>query len=155
VAQGLAERVVDLVVSALDVDALLGRVDVDALLGRVDVDRLLAGVGIDDLLARVDIDALLARVDMDEFAPDRRLEAADGRASHPVRTSRHRPETNRSQRPSGAANHAPNARRIAGQMADDPTFLQVTMLLAGLCKTVGSAYVGSNPTPATTSEYSP
>ena len=28
--------------------------------------------------------------------------------------------------------------------------MQVTMLLAGDCKTVGSAYVGSNPTPATT-----
>jgi hypothetical protein len=28
-------------------------------------------------------------------------------------------------------------------------FLQVSALQVGLCKTVGSAYVGSNPTPAT------
>jgi len=89
-AQGLAERVVDLVVSALDVDALLGRVDVNALLGRVDVDalldrvdvdRLLARVGIDDLLARVDIDDLLARVDMDELLAQTDLGAVIARSS--------------------------------------------------------------------------
>jgi uncharacterized RDD family membrane protein YckC len=64
-AQRLAERVVELVVSALDVNALLDRVDVDALLDRVDVDALLDRVDVDRLLARVDFDDLLARVDMD------------------------------------------------------------------------------------------
>src|SRR5215472_2472380 len=66
----------------------------------------------------------------------------------------HRSETDRSQRPSGAAHDAPSARRIAGKAIDDRTFLQVTMLMAGLCKTVGSAYVGSNPTPATSQNTS-
>jgi len=65
-AQRLAERVVELVVSALDVNALLDRVDVDALLDRVDVDALLDRVDVDRLLARVDIDDLLARIDVDE-----------------------------------------------------------------------------------------
>jgi hypothetical protein len=32
---------------------------------------------------------------------------------------------------------------------------QVRGLLADICKTVGLAYVGSNPTPATTCENSP
>src|SRR5215469_4576198 len=81
VAQGLAERVVDLVVSGLDEEALLGRVYVAARLGRVDVDRLLAGVGIDDLLARVDIDGLLARVDMDELLAQTDLGAVVARSS--------------------------------------------------------------------------
>jgi uncharacterized RDD family membrane protein YckC len=61
----VAERVVDLVVSALDVNALLDRVDVDALLDRTDVDRLLDRVDVDRLVARVDPDPILARVDPD------------------------------------------------------------------------------------------
>ncbi len=76
-AQGVAERVTELVVQALDVngllakvdpDALLARVDVDALLKRVDVDALLARVDVDLLLSRVDIDALVQRVDVDRIA---------------------------------------------------------------------------------------
>lgn len=80
-AQHLAERVVDLVVSSLDVNTLLSRVDVDALLDRVDVDRLLARVDVDDLLARVDIDELLARVDMDEVLAKTDLGAVIARSS--------------------------------------------------------------------------
>ncbi len=63
-AQRVAERVVDLVASSLDVNALLDRVDVDALLDRVDVDELLDHVDVDRLLARVDVDDLLARTDV-------------------------------------------------------------------------------------------
>jgi uncharacterized RDD family membrane protein YckC len=63
-AQRVAERVVDLVLSALDVNALLDRVDVDALLDRVDVDALLDRVDVDRLLARVDMDGLLAQTDL-------------------------------------------------------------------------------------------
>lgn len=68
----------------------------------------------------------------------------------PSGASRHWSATNRSQGLSGAADGAPDARRMAGKVTDDRTFLQVTRLLAGLCQTVGSAYTGSNPTPATT-----
>ena len=79
--QRLAERVVDLVASGLDVNALLDRVDVDALLDRVDVDRLLARVDVDDLLARVDIDDLMARVDLDEVLAQTDLGAVIARSS--------------------------------------------------------------------------
>jgi hypothetical protein len=34
-------------------------------------------------------------------------------------------------------------------------FAQVSGIMCEVCKTVGSAYVGSNPTPATTSENGP
>jgi hypothetical protein len=53
-AQLMADRIIDLVVSALDESALLDRVDVDALLDRTDVDRLLDRVDANRLLARVD-----------------------------------------------------------------------------------------------------
>ena len=58
-AQRVADRVVELVVAALDVNALLDRVDVDALLDRVDVDRLLNRVDVARLADRVDIDSIL------------------------------------------------------------------------------------------------
>jgi hypothetical protein len=67
VAQGIAERVVALVVDALDPDALLARVDVNALLDRVDVARLVDRVDVNTLLNRVDIDALLSRVDVEQL----------------------------------------------------------------------------------------
>jgi hypothetical protein len=62
--QGVAERVVALVVDSLDLDALLARVDIDAVLDRIDVERLLDRVDIDRLLERVDANALLARIDL-------------------------------------------------------------------------------------------
>ena len=65
IAQAVAERVVALVVDALDVNALLARVDVDELLDRIDVDALLARVDVADLVDQVDVDDLLARVDVE------------------------------------------------------------------------------------------
>ncbi|HUZ22529.1 MAG TPA: hypothetical protein VMV07_02065 [Streptosporangiaceae bacterium] len=77
----MAERVADLVVSALDVNALLDRVDVDAVLDRIDVDRLLDRVDVDCLLARVDLDPILARVDLDELLAQTDLGAVVARSS--------------------------------------------------------------------------
>ena len=85
-AQEVAERVVDLVVRSLDVNALvqqidpepiivqvdldklIDRVDLNKLVDRLDVDKLIDRVDVDKLLARVDIDRLLARVDVNEVA---------------------------------------------------------------------------------------
>jgi hypothetical protein len=64
-AQRVAERVLDLVVSALDMNALLDRVDVNALVGRVDVNGLLNRVDVPALLDRADVNELLDRVDID------------------------------------------------------------------------------------------
>ena len=63
-AQEATERVVDLVVNALDVNELAARIDLNALLSRVDVDAIVKRVDIDALLDRVDLNALLARVDL-------------------------------------------------------------------------------------------
>src|SRR5262249_32628057 len=57
-AQRIAERVVELVLSVLDVNALLAQVDVNAVLARVDVAALLNRVDLNAVLAQVDIGAL-------------------------------------------------------------------------------------------------
>jgi len=66
-AQAVAERVVNLVVEAIDLDALLERVDVDRIVARVDVNALLERVDVDRIVSRVDADALLERVDVDRI----------------------------------------------------------------------------------------
>ena len=66
-AQRVAERVVDLVVEVLDVNALMQRLDLNAVLRRVDVKALLDQVDLNDLISRVDLDAVLARVDVNEL----------------------------------------------------------------------------------------
>jgi hypothetical protein len=75
-AQRVAERVIDLVVEVLDVNALmlrldlnavLARVDVNDVLRRVDVKTLLDQVDVNDLMSRVDLDALMARVDVNDL----------------------------------------------------------------------------------------
>ncbi len=63
-AQAVAERVVNLVVDALDVDALVERVDVDRIVSRVDVDALMARVDVERVVERVDVNAIVERVDV-------------------------------------------------------------------------------------------
>ncbi len=80
-AQRVAERVLDLVVSAMDMNALLDRVDVNALLTRVDVDALLDRVDVDALLDRVDVNDLVRRVDVDALVEQTDVGAIIARSS--------------------------------------------------------------------------
>ena len=64
-AQAVAERVVNLVLEAIDLDALLERVDVDRIVARVDVNALLERVDVDRIVERVDVNAVVERVDID------------------------------------------------------------------------------------------
>jgi hypothetical protein len=64
-AQGVAERVIDLVIHALDVNALLEQVDLNALLARIDVGQILERVDLTALLERVDINALIQQIDVE------------------------------------------------------------------------------------------
>ncbi len=75
-AQRVAERVIDLVVEVLDLNALMLRLDLNTLLGRVnlndvlrrvDVKTLLDEVDVNDLMSRIDLDALMARVDVNDL----------------------------------------------------------------------------------------
>jgi hypothetical protein len=66
-AQQVTERVLDLVVSALDVNELVARVDPNVILSRVDVSALLDRVDVSALLNRVDVNALLDRVEVNDL----------------------------------------------------------------------------------------
>ena len=67
IAQGIAQRVIDLVVESLNVNALLARIDLNALLARVDLNQELGRVDLNQVLSQVDLNELMARVDMNEI----------------------------------------------------------------------------------------
>ena len=58
------ERVLDLVVQSLDVNAVLEKVDLDALLSQVDLNALLDRVDVNRLITRVDIDSIAQHTDI-------------------------------------------------------------------------------------------
>ena len=62
--QAVAERAVQLVVSALDVDALLDEVDLNAVLDRIDLNELLGRLDMNAIVARIDVDALVEKTDL-------------------------------------------------------------------------------------------
>ena len=66
-AQAVAERVVTIVMDAIDIDAILERVDVDALVKRVDVDGVVSRVDVDGLIDRVDVEKIIDRVDVQKI----------------------------------------------------------------------------------------
>jgi hypothetical protein len=63
-AQAVAERIVNLVVDAIDLDALIDRVDVDKIVARVDVDKIVARVDVDKIVERVDVEKIVQRIDV-------------------------------------------------------------------------------------------
>ncbi len=64
VAQSVAERVVNLVLEAIDIDAIIQRVDINALVQRVDVDEVIQRVDIESVLDQVDINRIVQRIDI-------------------------------------------------------------------------------------------
>jgi hypothetical protein len=63
-AQAAADRVVELVVSALDVNALLDQVDLNDVLDRIDLNRLLERMDLNEIVKRLDVDALIEQTDL-------------------------------------------------------------------------------------------
>ena len=63
-AQRVAERVIDIVVQAVDLNALLRQVDLNAPLQQVDLNALLARVDVNAPLKQVDVNAPLKQVDV-------------------------------------------------------------------------------------------
>ncbi len=66
-AQAVAERVVTLVMDAIDIDAVLARIDVDAIVRRVDVDALVDRVDVEKIIERVDVEKIIERVDVQKI----------------------------------------------------------------------------------------
>ncbi|MGD0749255.1 MAG: hypothetical protein ABSB68_15760 [Acidimicrobiales bacterium] len=63
-AQALAERIVPLIVDAIDIDALLDKVDVEKIIERVDVDKIVERVDVEKIIDRVDVQKIIDRVDI-------------------------------------------------------------------------------------------
>ena len=74
-AQALAERIVPLVVDAIDIDAILDRVDIEKLIDRVDVDKVISRVDIEKVVERVDIAKLVDRVDVNAIVNEIDIDA--------------------------------------------------------------------------------
>jgi uncharacterized RDD family membrane protein YckC len=66
-AERTAERVIDLVVRTLDVNALVQRVDLNAIIERVDVNKVVDRVDVDKILDQVDVNKVVDRVDLDKI----------------------------------------------------------------------------------------
>ena len=65
--EAIAERVVGLVIEAIDINALVSKVDMDALLTKVDIDAIVSKVDVDSLINRVDVDKIINRVDVEKI----------------------------------------------------------------------------------------
>ena len=63
-AQAVTGRAVELVMSALDVNALLDEVDLNAVLDQVDLDRLLERMDLNDIVKRIDVETLIQQTDL-------------------------------------------------------------------------------------------
>ena len=64
-AKAAADRAVELVFSALDVNAVLDQVDLNAVLDQVDIKRMLDRIDLNRLLERVDLNNLVKHIDVD------------------------------------------------------------------------------------------
>ena len=83
-ARAVAERTVEIVVSALDMNALLDQVNMNALLDQVDMDALLDQVDINRVLDRVDVNSIVDRIDIDALVEQTDLGAIIARSSSGV-----------------------------------------------------------------------
>jgi hypothetical protein len=63
-AQAVAERALEIVVAALDMNAMLDRVDMNRVLDRIDLDRLVGRMDLNSVVERIDIDALVEQTDL-------------------------------------------------------------------------------------------
>lgn len=86
VAQAVAERIVSMVMEAIDIDALLDRVDVDGLVSRVDVDKLIERVDVQKIIDRVDVQQIVERVDVDALMERTELGSIIARSTTGVAT---------------------------------------------------------------------
>jgi hypothetical protein len=63
-AQALAERIVPLIIDAIDIDSILDKVDVEKIIERVDVEKIVERVDVQKIIDRVDVQQIIERVDI-------------------------------------------------------------------------------------------
>jgi hypothetical protein len=85
-AQGVAQRVIELVVELLDVNALIAGIDLNAVLARVDLNQVLDRVDMDKLMAKVDINEIAGRIDIEALVKNTDLGALMASSSSTIVT---------------------------------------------------------------------
>jgi hypothetical protein len=75
IAQGVAQRVIDLVVESLDMNALIAQIDLNAVLARVDLNAIVDRIDMNKLLAQVDINQIVGRIDIETLVKNTDLGA--------------------------------------------------------------------------------
>jgi hypothetical protein len=74
-AQAIAERVVPLVLDAIDLNAIIDRVDIDRLIDRVDINKVVGRVDIEAVVERVDIQKVIERIDINSIVNEIDIDA--------------------------------------------------------------------------------
>ena len=82
--QAVAERAVELVISAVDVNAVLDQVDLNAVLDQVDINQVLDRIDLNRLLERMDLNDLVQRIDVEALVKQTDLGAVIAAASSGV-----------------------------------------------------------------------
>jgi hypothetical protein len=67
IAQGVAQRVIDLVLDALDMNALIARIDLNVVLARVDLNEVVDRVDLNEVVDQIDLNEVLSRVDLNQI----------------------------------------------------------------------------------------
>ncbi len=65
-AQAVAERVVSLVLDAIDINAIIDRVDLERVIEKIDVNKVVSEVDIESIIDRVDLNQVIDRVDLEK-----------------------------------------------------------------------------------------
>jgi hypothetical protein len=84
--QAIAERIVTLVVDAIDLDALIDRVDIDRIMERVDVDKIVDRVDVQKIAQRIDVNAIVNELDIDALVQHTELGSIIARSTTGVLT---------------------------------------------------------------------
>jgi len=74
-AQALAERLVPLIVDAIDLNAVLDKVDIEKLIERVDINKVVERVDIEKVVERVDVQKVIERVDINAIVDEIDIDA--------------------------------------------------------------------------------
>ena len=75
IAQGVAQRVIDLVVESLDMNALIAKIDLNVVLGRVDLNEVVDRIDLNQIVDQLDVNRLMAQVDITQIVSQIDIEA--------------------------------------------------------------------------------
>jgi len=85
-AQALADRLVPLIVDAIDMNALLDKVDVEKIIERIDINAVIERVDLNAVLEQVDLNAIVDKIDIDALVENTEIGSIIARSTTGVLT---------------------------------------------------------------------